>query len=32
MDYDGLEEIFDLGAYSKPKGFSLRRIITALLL
>jgi len=32
MDYDGLEELFDVGAYRKPEGFSLRRILAALLI
>ena len=32
MEYDGLEELFDQGAYRKPDEFSLRRIIAALLL
>ncbi len=32
MEYDGLEELLDLGAYKKRHGFDLRRIIASLLI
>jgi hypothetical protein len=32
MDYDGLEEVFDQGAYRKPQPFSIRRIIASILI
>jgi hypothetical protein len=31
LEYDGLEEIFELGAYKKQQGLSLRRIIASIL-
>lgn len=31
MEYDGLEELFDEGAYRKPQGFSLRRVLASIL-
>jgi hypothetical protein len=31
MEYDGLEELFDAGAYNKTQGFSLRRVLASLL-
>jgi|GEM_PF-1975148 hypothetical protein len=32
MDFDGLEELFDEGAYQKHEPFDLRRIIASLLI
>lgn len=31
MDCDGLEELFDQGAYKKQQGLDLRRILAAIL-
>ncbi len=31
MEYDGLEGLFDEGAYSKSQGFDLRRVLASLL-
>jgi hypothetical protein len=31
MEYDGLEELFDQGAYKKQQPFDLRRILASIL-
>jgi len=31
MEYDGLEELFDQGAYKKKEPFDLRRILASIL-
>ena len=31
MEYDGLEELFDEGAYRKTQGFNLRRVVASIL-